>query len=121
MTNELYHHGVRGQKWYVRRWQNEDGSLTPAGRIHYGYGEKNLDPKVADPNSVKKILKSMSSTDLKMLNLDSPEDYYTENEAEYHFVKNIEINRFRLLIFKRTLVMKLINMHTVLTRKNMIE
>ena len=38
MTNELYHHGVRGQKWYVRRWQNEDGSLTPAGRIHYGYG-----------------------------------------------------------------------------------
>ena len=55
MTNELYHHGVRGQKWYVRRWQNEDGSLTPAGRIHYGYGEKNLDPKVADPNSVKKF------------------------------------------------------------------
>lgn len=38
MTNELYHHGVRGQKWHVRRWQNEDGSLTPAGRIHYGYG-----------------------------------------------------------------------------------
>ena len=87
MTNELYHHGVRGQRWHVRRWQNLDGSLTPAGRIHYGYGEKNLDPKVADPNSVNKILKSMSSTDLKMLNLDSPEDYYTENEAEYHFVK----------------------------------
>ena len=38
MTNELYHHGVRGQKWHVRRWQNEDGSLTPAGRIQYGYG-----------------------------------------------------------------------------------
>lgn len=29
---ELYHHGVKGQKWGVRRYQNEDGSLTPAGK-----------------------------------------------------------------------------------------
>lgn len=36
--NELYHHGVKGQKWGERRWQNEDGSLTTAGREHYGYG-----------------------------------------------------------------------------------
>ena len=33
------HHGVKGQKWGLRQWQNEDGSLTPAGREHYGYGE----------------------------------------------------------------------------------
>lgn len=30
--NELYHHGVKGQRWGVRRYQNPDGSLTPAGR-----------------------------------------------------------------------------------------
>ena len=32
MENELYHHGIKGQKWGVRRYQNPDGSLTLAGK-----------------------------------------------------------------------------------------
>ena len=31
----LYHHGIKGQKWGVRRWQNKDGSLTKRGKEHY--------------------------------------------------------------------------------------
>ena len=38
MTNELYHHGIDGQKHGIRRFQNLDGSLTPAGRERYGVG-----------------------------------------------------------------------------------
>ena len=33
--NELTHHGIKGQKWGVRRFQNKDGSLTPAGKKRY--------------------------------------------------------------------------------------
>lgn len=32
--NELYHHGILGQKWGVRRYRNRDGSLTRAGKKH---------------------------------------------------------------------------------------
>lgn len=34
----LAHHGIKGQKHGVRKYQNPDGSLTPLGRIHYGVG-----------------------------------------------------------------------------------
>lgn len=36
-NNELYHHGIKGQKWGVRRFQNQDGSYTNTGMKRYGY------------------------------------------------------------------------------------
>ena len=34
-NNELQHFGVKGMKWGVRRYENKDGTLTPAGRKRY--------------------------------------------------------------------------------------
>ena len=38
MEHELYHYGILGMKWGIRRYQNKDGSLTEAGKKHYGVG-----------------------------------------------------------------------------------
>lgn len=35
VSNELYHHGILGMKWGVRRYQNSDGTLTEAGKKRY--------------------------------------------------------------------------------------
>ena len=37
LNSTLYHHGIKGQKWGLRRFQNEDGSLTAEGKQRYGY------------------------------------------------------------------------------------
>lgn len=39
MEYEFCHSGIKNMKWGVRRYQNPDGSLTPAGRIRYGVGK----------------------------------------------------------------------------------
>lgn len=47
--NYLEHHGILGMKWGVRRFENKDGSLTPAGKKRYG-GKKS---KRRTPSQVK--------------------------------------------------------------------
>ena len=54
--NDLQHHGIKGMKWGVRRFQNPDGSLTAAGRRRYDVGEarQTMKDAKADMRSAKK-------------------------------------------------------------------
>lgn len=50
MEQYLVHHGIKGQKWGIRRYQNEDGTLTEEGKkrtLRYRVGEKRLNNRVA--------------------------------------------------------------------------
>lgn len=57
---ELCHWGIKGQKWGIRRYQNKDGSLTPAGRKRYG-------DRFEDSSDVpkKKSVKDMSDDEIR--------------------------------------------------------
>ena len=72
----LAHHGIKGQKWGVRRYQNKDGSLTAAGRKHVGVGEETK----KEASSDKKDTKNKSGLDSKKLS-NFAKDVYAYNDG----------------------------------------
>ena len=64
MNNELYHYGILGMKWGVRRYQNKDGTLTNLGKKRK---QEDIHEDYARAHS-KKSIKSMSDAELRNRN-----------------------------------------------------
>lgn len=64
-SDELYHHGIKGQKWGVRRFQNSDGTLTDEGKkkIQHYKNVKALNKKIRkfNNNFSKSVKKPVSA------------------------------------------------------------
>ena len=65
-NNELYHHGILGMKWGVRRYQNKDGTLTNAGKKRYSRDDWSEDAKTANQLKKKRV-NQMSNAELRKL------------------------------------------------------
>lgn len=92
----LMHHGVKGQKWGHRRYQYEDGTLTPLGRQRLGYSVKGLksagsikralnktDREEAKSNyEVRKANRKVAKYEKKLSNVDANFSGRNANKAE---------------------------------------
>lgn len=73
MDYELYHHGTKGMKWGIRRYQNKDGSLTPAGVKRYNREVQKLKDREASIKAREKARTYQAKLDKKKSELDERE------------------------------------------------
>lgn len=83
VNNELYHHGTKGMKWGVRRYQNKDGSLTTAGKKRQRDNSPEADAKR------KEIGKKVAAGAVMTLTVAAAVTLYAKNPTVRNVVKNM--------------------------------
>lgn len=89
----LAHHGIRGQKWGIRRYQNPDGSLTEAGRKRYtkliaeNHEEQRAMAARGHYNSINTKLEAAKKQIVESAKLTDSDEYKASREAEERLAK----------------------------------
>lgn len=81
-ANELYHHGVKGQKWGVRRYQNKDGSLTSAGKKRRTHLRN--DDVIIEKGTQLNNLTSKKKLRLRALGSENSQKLFVYKESDEH-------------------------------------
>ena len=87
MEYELYHHGILGQKWGQRRFQNEDGTYTEEGQIRRRKEDRYSADERRKRELAKKPSSELSNKELRELNerynLESQRKNYEKKGKSY--------------------------------------
>ena len=86
-NSELYHHGIKGQRWGVRRFQNKDGSLTPAGEKRQA---KLNARRQADDLKAKRVKRKLEEKKVKQ---DMREEHLDRENQRKIAAKNAKVGR----------------------------
>ncbi len=83
--NPIQHAGILGMKWGVRRYQNKDGSLTPAGKKHYAQQQSGSDDYQRTRMLRAKGTKNLSTKELQELTqrMNLEKQYNSLNPSDY--------------------------------------
>ena len=89
-SEELYHHRIEGQKWGVRRFQNDGGSLTPAGRErYYGNGTGGNGIQRQRARSVRKMERKTSKIQSEIDAINNPKNAFSVKAAGHRVLSSV--------------------------------
>lgn len=111
LSNELQHHGIKGQKWGVRRFQNTDGSLTAEGKKRYSVNDyQQAIDKTKTAGKIVNEVKTLNNT-IKKVNDPAAERRIRKSAAEMSDIElqkrvqrlNMEDNYTRMMLHRESL------------------
>lgn len=85
-NDELYHHGIKGQKWGIRRYQNPDGTLTEEGKARYNQALDN--PTRKNANYLNKIIS------MPLAKSDYSLNRYADKLSKYAYLERRYTNKY---------------------------